>query len=219
MLWKLVATSRESERLTIAMDAVSELRRLRRKHRDRLLTLLAVLLVLIVFLFAPLQALGIFIYQAFALAALLAIGGRREIAAWQSTSTETPQLRHLVHGNYELRARLNGPRAVVSFSGRQDVPNEALLELSPGSVVLVRSIQGTRTVLKELTGTGKGPWNVRLLKKGAEKIQQQTVSLKNGNTVVHLKRFHKKGRYSLTVTHMGADYVDGSTIVKKFRVP
>jgi hypothetical protein len=57
-----------------------------------------------------------------------------------------------------------------------------------------------------------------MLKKGAKKIQQKTVTLKNGKAVVHLKRFHKKGRYSLTVTYLGADYVDGSTVVKKFRV-
>ena len=57
------------------MDAISEVRRLRRKHSDRLLTLLAALLALTIFVFAPLQAVGIFIYQAFAIAALLAVIG------------------------------------------------------------------------------------------------------------------------------------------------
>jgi hypothetical protein len=57
----------------LVIDAKSELRKLRLKYSDRLLTLLAVLMTLIIFVFAPLQALGIFIYQALALAALLAI--------------------------------------------------------------------------------------------------------------------------------------------------
>lgn len=57
------------------MDPISEVRRLRQKYRDRLLTLLAALLVLSMFVFAPLQALNIFIFQGFAIAALLAIIG------------------------------------------------------------------------------------------------------------------------------------------------
>jgi len=57
------------------VDAISELRRLRRKHTDRLLTLLAALLILEMFVFAPLQALGVSIFQGFAIAALLAIIG------------------------------------------------------------------------------------------------------------------------------------------------
>ena len=52
-----------------------EMRRLRQEHRDRLLTLLAILLVLTMFVFAPLQAVGIFAFQGFAIAALLAIIG------------------------------------------------------------------------------------------------------------------------------------------------
>ena len=59
----------------IIVDAISELRRLRRKHTDRLLTLLATLLILEMFVFAPLQALGVSIFQGFAIAALLAIIG------------------------------------------------------------------------------------------------------------------------------------------------
>ena len=57
------------------MDPISELRRLRRAHTDRLLTLLAVLLLIEIFVFAPLQALGVFIFQGFGIAALLAIIG------------------------------------------------------------------------------------------------------------------------------------------------
>jgi hypothetical protein len=49
------------------------IRGLRRKHTDRLLTLLAILLLLTIFVFAPLQAVGIFLFQAFGIAALLAI--------------------------------------------------------------------------------------------------------------------------------------------------
>lgn len=49
--------------------------RLRYDHRDWLLTLLAILIAFTIFLFAPLQALGIFAFQAFALIALLAIIG------------------------------------------------------------------------------------------------------------------------------------------------
>ncbi|HEY7229007.1 MAG TPA: ion channel [Pseudolabrys sp.] len=57
------------------MDPISNVRQLRQKYRDRLLTLLAVLIALTIFVFAPLQALDIFIFQGFAIAALLAIIG------------------------------------------------------------------------------------------------------------------------------------------------
>ena len=57
------------------MDAIKEIRRLRQKHTDRLLTLLAVLLSLAIFVFAPLQAMGIYLFQGFAIVALLAIIG------------------------------------------------------------------------------------------------------------------------------------------------
>jgi Ion channel len=54
---------------------ISEIRRLRRVYTDRLLTLLTVVLMLAMFVFAPLQAVGIFVFQGFAIAALLAIIG------------------------------------------------------------------------------------------------------------------------------------------------
>jgi hypothetical protein len=59
----------------IIVGPVSELRRLRREHTDRLLTLLAILFFIEIFVFAPLQAEGIFLFQGFAIAALLAIIG------------------------------------------------------------------------------------------------------------------------------------------------
>jgi Ion channel len=57
------------------VDPLSEIRRLRREHTDRLLTVLAILFVIEIFVFAPLQAEGIFLFQGFAIAALLAIIG------------------------------------------------------------------------------------------------------------------------------------------------
>ena len=57
------------------VDPIGDVRRLRQKHRDRLLTLLTILLVLTIFVFAPLQAVGVFIFQGFAIAVLLAIIG------------------------------------------------------------------------------------------------------------------------------------------------
>jgi len=47
--------------------------RLRHTHSDRLLTLLTALLVLVIFVFAPLQAMGLFVFHAFAIGGLLAI--------------------------------------------------------------------------------------------------------------------------------------------------
>lgn len=55
------------------MDLISEIRRLRREHTDRLLTLLALFLALEIFVFSPLQAVGIFAFQGFVIATLLAI--------------------------------------------------------------------------------------------------------------------------------------------------
>ena len=57
------------------VSRISEIRRLRRVYTDRLLTLLTVVLMLAMFVFAPLQAVGIFVFQGFAIAALLAIIG------------------------------------------------------------------------------------------------------------------------------------------------
>lgn len=56
-------------------NPVFGMRNLRREYGDRLLTLLAILLALTIFVFAPLQALGIFVFHVFAIAALLAIIG------------------------------------------------------------------------------------------------------------------------------------------------
>ena len=55
---------------------VNVLRQLRRSDRDWLLTVLTVVLTLMIFVFAPLQAAGIFVFQTFAIAGLLVmIGG------------------------------------------------------------------------------------------------------------------------------------------------
>ena len=50
-----------------------DLQRLRRKHGDWLLTVLTALIVLMIFVFAPLQARGVYAYQGFAIAGLLVI--------------------------------------------------------------------------------------------------------------------------------------------------
>jgi hypothetical protein len=54
---------------------MSKLHQLRHKNRDWLLTLLTAVLTLMIFVFAPLQAAGIFLFQTFAIAGLLAIIG------------------------------------------------------------------------------------------------------------------------------------------------
>ena len=57
------------------IDLVSKLNHLRREDSDWLLTLLTAVLALMIFVFAPLQAAGIFVFQTFAIAGLLAIIG------------------------------------------------------------------------------------------------------------------------------------------------
>ena len=58
------------------VELMSALRQLSRENRDWLLTLLTVVLMLMIFVFAPLQAAGIFVFQTFAIAGPLAmIGG------------------------------------------------------------------------------------------------------------------------------------------------
>ena len=59
----------------MTVDLMSKLHQLRRKNRDWLLTLLTAVLTLMIFVFAPLQAAGIFLFQTFAIAGLLAIIG------------------------------------------------------------------------------------------------------------------------------------------------
>ena len=56
-------------------NLVSKFHQLRRANRDWLLTLLTVVFTLMIFVFAPLQAAGIFLFQTFAIAGLLAIIG------------------------------------------------------------------------------------------------------------------------------------------------
>jgi hypothetical protein len=57
------------------IDPMAELGSLRRKHGDWLLTLLTALVMLMLFVFVPLQAMGLFAFQAFALAGLLVMIG------------------------------------------------------------------------------------------------------------------------------------------------
>ena len=56
-------------------DLMRKLHHFRRKNNDWLLTLLTVVLALMIFVFAPLQAAGIFLFQTFAIAGLLVIIG------------------------------------------------------------------------------------------------------------------------------------------------
>ena len=59
----------------MAVASLSEIRRFRQKYTDRLLTMLAVLLTLEMFVIAPLHAMGIFVFQGFAIVALMGIIG------------------------------------------------------------------------------------------------------------------------------------------------
>lgn len=69
------------------VDPASVVRRWRRReYNDRLLTLLAVLLALTIFVFAPLQAIGIFLFQAFAIIVLLAVIGGILVSADNRTA-------------------------------------------------------------------------------------------------------------------------------------
>ena len=57
----------------LIVNPISEIRRLRQKYTDQLLTLLALFIALEMFVFSPLQAMGIFAFQGFLVATLLAI--------------------------------------------------------------------------------------------------------------------------------------------------
>ena len=59
----------------MTVELMSKLHQLRRNNRDWLLTLLTAVLTLMIFVFAPLQAAGIFLFQTFAIAGLLVIIG------------------------------------------------------------------------------------------------------------------------------------------------
>ncbi len=59
----------------MTVDLMIRLHQLRLENRDWLLTLLTAVLMLMIFVFAPLHAAGIFLFQAFAIAGLLAIIG------------------------------------------------------------------------------------------------------------------------------------------------
>ena len=57
----------------LIVNPISEIRRLRQKYTDQLLTLLALFIALEMFVFSPLQAMGVFAFQGFVIATLLAI--------------------------------------------------------------------------------------------------------------------------------------------------
>ena len=59
----------------MTIDLMSKLHHVRRENGDWLLTLLTAVFALMIFVFAPLQAAGIFLFQTFAIAGLLAIIG------------------------------------------------------------------------------------------------------------------------------------------------
>ena len=59
----------------MTIDLMTKLHYLRRENGDWLLTLLTAVFTLMIFVFAPLQAAGIFLFQTFAIAGLLAIIG------------------------------------------------------------------------------------------------------------------------------------------------
>ncbi len=59
----------------MTVGLMNKLRRLRREDHDWLLTALTAVLTLMIFVFAPLQAAGIFVFQTFAIAGLLVIIG------------------------------------------------------------------------------------------------------------------------------------------------
>src|SRR3954463_665161 len=59
----------------MTVELISKLHQIRRNNRDWLLTLLTAVLTLMIFVFAPLQAAGIFLFQTFAIAGLLVIIG------------------------------------------------------------------------------------------------------------------------------------------------
>jgi hypothetical protein len=59
----------------MVLDPVGDLRRLRRERSDWLLTVLTGVLILVIFVFAPLHAVGISFFHAFAIGGLLAIIG------------------------------------------------------------------------------------------------------------------------------------------------
>jgi hypothetical protein len=78
----------------------------------------------------------------------------------------TGSMRRLIAGNYELVTEITGEGGTVTFSGREDWPIEAALEISDNTVHLVRRESGQRMLLKEHIGNGGSPWKVRLIKQG-----------------------------------------------------
>jgi hypothetical protein len=105
--------------------------------------------------------------RALASTAVLALSETEPVlSASKSVAGGEKTLRRLIDGNYELTAEITGPRAVVSFSGREDWQIDAALEISEGTFTLARREKGSPLILKGYHGNGGPPWQVRLLKKG-----------------------------------------------------
>ena len=68
------------------ISATKEMERLRNRYSDWLLTLLTTLLILMMFVISPLQAAGHFMFQAFAVAGLLAIIGGAIVISKNTTA-------------------------------------------------------------------------------------------------------------------------------------
>jgi hypothetical protein len=59
----------------MTVDSLSKPRQMTVRNRDRLLTLMTVIWILLIFVCAPFQAAGVFVFQTFAVAGMLAIIG------------------------------------------------------------------------------------------------------------------------------------------------
>jgi hypothetical protein len=68
------------------LDSISDLRQLRNQRSDSLLTVLTGVLILLIFVFAPLQAVGVYAFHLFAVGLLLAIIGSMVIISSSPTA-------------------------------------------------------------------------------------------------------------------------------------
>lgn len=99
-------------------------------------------------------------------AALLANSPGILVFSQQVRSKGTGEFSHIVPGNYRLTARVYAGSAVVTFSGQTKWPIEAQLEISEGKIQIVRVAEGERIVLKDGSGPGASPWDIKVLKQG-----------------------------------------------------
>lgn len=71
-----------------------------------------------------------------------------------------------VEGNYDLNLQIKGSSANVYFSSNADRSRRISLEISAQGFKVVRHLGFNSQVLKNYTGSGRGSWHVRVLKKG-----------------------------------------------------